>query len=44
MLALGYCSPANVPALMEEIQPLIDDYSSIRTSVSMQMHVGLCKV
>ena len=36
MLALGYCNVASVPLLMEEIQTLIEDYSSTRTSVSAQ--------
>lgn len=36
MLALGFCNWESVPLLVEEIQPLIEDYSSTRTSVSAQ--------
>lgn len=37
MLALGFCNSESVGMLLEEIQPLIDDYSSsTRTSVSAQ--------
>ena len=36
MLALGFCNSESVSMLLEEVQPLIDDYSSTRTSVSAQ--------
>lgn len=36
MLALGFCNSESVGMLLEEVQPLIDDYSSTRTSVSAQ--------
>ena len=36
MLALGFCSSESVPVLLEEIQGLIEEYSSTRTSVSAQ--------
>ena len=36
MLALGFCSSDSVPVLLEEIQGLIEEYSSTRTSVSAQ--------
>lgn len=36
MLALGFCNSESVGMLVEEMQPLIDDYSSTRTSVSAQ--------
>ena len=36
MLALGFCNRESVGMLLEELQTLIDDYSSTRTSVSAQ--------
>lgn len=36
MLALGFCNSDSVAMLLEELQPLMDDYSSTRTSVSAQ--------
>ena len=36
MLALGFCNSESVSMLMEEIQPLIEEYSSTKTSVSAQ--------
>ena len=36
MLALGFCNSESVGMLVEEMQPLMDDYSSTRTSVSAQ--------
>ncbi len=36
MLALGFCNSESVPLLLEEIQSLIEDYSSTKTSVSAQ--------
>lgn len=36
MLALGFCNSESVAMLLEELQPLMDDYSSTRTSVSAQ--------
>lgn len=36
MLALGFCNEDSVPMLLEEIQPLIEEYSSTKTSVSAQ--------
>ena len=36
MLALGFCNSENVSLLMEEMQVLIEDYSTTRTSVSAQ--------
>lgn len=36
MLALGSCNSESVPLLLEEMQMLIEDYSTTRTSVSAQ--------
>ncbi len=36
MLALGFCNCESVPLLLEEVQGLIEEYSSTRTSVSAQ--------
>lgn len=36
MLALGFCNSESVSLLMEEMQVLIEDYSTTRTSVSAQ--------
>ena len=36
MLALGFCNAESVGMLLEEIQPLIEEYSSTKTSVSAQ--------
>lgn len=36
MLALGFCNSESVGMLLEELQPLTDDYSTTRTSVSAQ--------
>lgn len=36
MLALGFCHSESVPLLMDEVQMLIEDYSTTRTSVSAQ--------
>ena len=34
MLALGFCNAESVGVVVEEMQALIEDYSSTRTSVS----------
>ncbi|KAL0053523.1 hypothetical protein WJX82_006983 [Trebouxia sp. C0006] len=36
LLALGFCNCESVPLLLEEMQGLIEEYSSTRTSVSAQ--------
>lgn len=36
MMALGFCNGESVGVVVEEVQPLIEDYSSTRTSVSAQ--------